>query len=110
MALVWAYLLNRFMGTLPLLGPGTDLGALILCAGLLAGSRDALMKYRQRAGRLLDPVAEKGSLGYPMTNGIDHHGGGGAPSRPRPESKPETKAVAPAKPIEAKSKEGVASK
>ena len=109
-ALVWAYSLNRFMGTIPLLGLGTDLGVLILCAGLLTGSRDALMKYRQKAGRLLGPVAEKGSLGNPMTNGIDHHAGGGAPSKPRPESKPEGKTVAPMKPEDAKNKGDAASK
>ena len=108
-ATIWAYLLNRFMESLPLLGPGTDLGVLILCAGLLAGSRDTLTKYRQKMAVILSPVAEKGSLGDPMTNGMDHHGGG-APSKPRPESKPESKTVAPVKPVEAKSKGGAASK
>lgn len=58
-ATVWAYLPNRIMGTLPLLGPGTDLGVLILCAVLLAGLRDTLTKYRQKLGRVLDPVAQK---------------------------------------------------
>jgi hypothetical protein len=87
-AIVWAYGMNRFYETLPLLGMGTDLGVLILCAVLLAGSRDTLTKYRQKLGRVLGPVAEKDSEGDAMTNGADHHAGGGA-SKPNPESKPE---------------------
>lgn len=92
-AVLWAYGMNRFYGTLPLLGPGTDLGVLILRAVLLAGSRDTLTKYRQRLGRVLGPVAEKGLKGDPMTNGADHHAGGAA--KPSAEAKPETVAAKP---------------
>jgi hypothetical protein len=56
---VWVYLLNRFMQTLPLLGPGTDLAVFILCAVLLTGSRDCVSKYRRKLGRVLGPIAEK---------------------------------------------------
>jgi hypothetical protein len=95
-AILWAYGMNRFYGTLPLLGPGTDLGVLILGAVLLAGSRDTLTKYRQRLGRVLGPVAEKGLKGEVMTNGADHHAGGA--SKPTTESKPQTAAAKPEQP------------
>jgi hypothetical protein len=52
-AIMWAYLINRWIGTLPLLGLGTDLGVLILSAVLLTGARDALMKFRKKIGRVL---------------------------------------------------------
>ena len=107
-AIIWAYLLNRYMKTLPLLGFGTDLGALILCTGLLAGARDSLAKYRKKLGRVFGSVAEKDAWGDSMTNGADHHGSGAA--KPHPESKPEGKTVAPVKPDDAKSKGGAASK
>jgi hypothetical protein len=58
-ALLLAYGLNRFAGTLPFLGVGTDLGMLVLLAVLFAASRDALAKYYTRTGRLVGHVAEK---------------------------------------------------
>jgi hypothetical protein len=51
-AVVWAYLIHRVLRTSPLLGLGTDIGMLILCAVLFAGSRDALAKYRNRSRQL----------------------------------------------------------
>src|ERR1044072_6418789 len=39
-SVVWAYSINRLMHTSSLLGIGTDLGVLVLCATLFAGSRD----------------------------------------------------------------------
>lgn len=59
LAIVITYLPNRLIGTLTLLGPATDLAVLILCAGLFAGSRDALTKYSVRTSRLIGKVAEK---------------------------------------------------
>ena len=53
MAILWAYLVNRILATSPLLGPGTDLGVLVLCAVLFVGSRDALLKYYARTGKLV---------------------------------------------------------
>lgn len=52
-AVTWAYLVNRILKTSPLLGIGTDLATLILCAVLLAGARDSLQKYRQRISQLV---------------------------------------------------------
>ena len=57
--ILFAYLVNRFLHTSMLLGFGTDLGVLILCAVLLAGSRDALSKYRHRSHQLAAKVVEK---------------------------------------------------
>jgi hypothetical protein len=82
LALVFAYGLNRFSGTLPFLGPGTDLGMLILVAVLFAASRDALAKYYTRTARLVGQVAEKAARGDPMYNGNDHGGGGGSDAKP----------------------------
>jgi len=108
-AIVWAYGVNRFTRTLPLLGVGTDLAALILCFVLFVGSRDALTKYYTRTSRLLGPIAEKDFQGKTMTNG-NHHDpvGGGSSPRPRPEqtspakqevtTKPEQPSQAEAKP------------
>jgi hypothetical protein len=53
-AIVWAYIVHRVMKTSALLGPGTDLGVVILCAVLFAGSRDTLAKYRGRVHQMLD--------------------------------------------------------
>jgi hypothetical protein len=52
-AVVWAYVINRLFGSSQLLGPGTDVGVLILCAVLFAGSRDALAKYYQWSAQLI---------------------------------------------------------
>lgn len=59
LAVLWTYPIHRVMNTSPFLGVGTDLGVLILCAILFAGSRDSLAKYYQRAGQLVGDVAEK---------------------------------------------------
>lgn len=72
MAIVWSYSIHRAMQSSPLLGSGTDLGATILCAVLLAGARDALAKYYQRTSRLIGLVAEKDIEATAMTNG-NHH-------------------------------------
>lgn len=58
-AVIWTYAVNRIAGTLPLAGPATDLGIVILCFVLFAGSRDALAKYYDRTGSFLGEVAEK---------------------------------------------------
>jgi hypothetical protein len=52
-AVIWAYPIHRLLKTSPFLGVGTDLGALILCAVLFAGSRDALAKYYQRSHQVV---------------------------------------------------------
>lgn len=96
-AAVLLYPLNRASATLPYLGPGTDLGAILLCAILFAGSRDALAKYYQRTSRLVGSAAEKGLMGEDMTNGCHHDTGGGtapkgetaASTKPKPQ--PEVK-------------------
>ncbi len=89
-AVLWAYPMHRFMRTSPLLGMGTDLGVLILCAVLFAGSRDALAKYYSRTGRLIGQVAEKES--DVMTNGNHHEQEAGATSVSNATKKPERKA------------------
>jgi uncharacterized membrane protein YciS (DUF1049 family) len=76
---------------------GTDIGVILLCAGLFAGSRDALMKFRTRTSQLVKQVAEKDSKGDTMTNGADHNQGNGKTSdavpvikpTPRPQAAPE---------------------
>lgn len=83
-AVLWAYLINRILGTSPLLGIGTDLGVLTLCAILFAGSRDALRKYYVGIDRLLGQIAEKGIAGDSMTNGTHHPDNGGTATKPRP--------------------------
>lgn len=60
-AVLFAYLLNRLVGTSPLLGLGTDLATLILCAVLFLSSRDSLKKYYDRVSDLIGPIPEKGS-------------------------------------------------
>ena len=52
-AIILAYSLIRWTGTFPLLGPGTDIAAVLLCVALFAGSRDALAKYYQRSSQLV---------------------------------------------------------
>lgn len=94
-AIVWSYSIHRSMKSSPLLGPGTDLGAIILCAVLFAGARDALAKYYERTSRLIGYVAEKGVDGDVMTNGnhIAETAGGGHDPNPAPkaQAKPETR-------------------
>jgi len=52
-AVVWTYSIHRWLRTDAILGFGTDLAVLILCAVLFAGSRDALTKYRNRSSQLV---------------------------------------------------------
>jgi hypothetical protein len=90
-AVVWTYGVYRILSISASLRPGTDIAVLILCIVLFAGSRDALSKYRNRCGQLVGSVALSNWTGEEMTNGIDHHSGGG-------KSKPATKANTPATP------------
>lgn len=57
-AIVWAYAINRWIGTSPLFGVATDVGVAILCAVLFAASRDALAKYYTRTSRLFGQSAQ----------------------------------------------------
>lgn len=98
-AVVWAYSIHRGLGTSPILGIGTDISVFVLCAALFAGSRDALLKYRNRSRRLIGETILPQTDGALMTNGIDHgHGGASKPQQPKPESKPEQTPAAPNKP------------
>jgi len=98
-ALLFAYILNRSLHTLPTLGLGTDLGVVILSLVLVAASRDALAKYYLRTSRLVGVAAEKGH--NKMFNGNDH--GGGSKATPKPDPKTGQKPPeAPAKPSPAK--------
>jgi hypothetical protein len=95
-AVAIAYLANRAALTSPLLGVGTDLGFLIVCAALFAGSRDALSKYYLRTNRLIGQTGKKGSAA--MTNGNQHDTGGGTTNKPRPDAKPQPKPETPRRP------------
>jgi hypothetical protein len=50
---LFAYLINRALGTLPLLGIVTDLGCVVVCGALFVASRDALTKYFSRTNDLI---------------------------------------------------------
>jgi len=89
-AIVWTYSLIRWAGTFPLLGPGTDLGVIVLSAGLFAGSRDALAKYYWRSTQLVGFVAEKQYFGENMTNGFHPEGGSKSSNQPK-DTKPQQK-------------------
>ena len=89
-AIVAAYGLNRMEGTWRLLGTGTDIGILLLCVVLFAGSRDALRKYYSRTGRLIGVIAKKGSAGDVMTNGNHHSQEAGAATPPPVETPPKS--------------------
>lgn len=98
-ATVWAYAMYRWLGTSAILGVGTDLGILILCAALFAGSRDSLLKYRSRNNQLVGQTILSHSNGDLMTNGIDHNqSGANKPQQPKPDIKPQQPTVAPDKP------------
>jgi hypothetical protein len=71
-AVLWAYGLNRWMGTVPFLGAGTDLGILVVLVVLFTASRDALAKYYTRTRRLLGDVATNETGDNIMFNGNDH--------------------------------------
>jgi hypothetical protein len=93
-AVAWSYSIHRWLRTSSLLRFGTDLGVLLLCAVLFAGSRDALAKYRTRINELKGQVSLIHSDGEPMTNGIDHNQGGAStpkPSASQSARKPSTK-------------------
>lgn len=92
-AVVWTYSVNRWFGTSPLLGLGTDLGVFILCAVLFVGSRDALAKYYQDSSQLLI-VAEKDLEGDDMTNGYHPEGG---KTSDKADTKAQTKPKSPKK-------------
>ncbi len=51
-AVIWSYTISRLFNTSYVLGFATDIGTLILCIVLFAGSRDALIKYRTRRSEL----------------------------------------------------------
>jgi len=97
-AAVFAYSVNRVLKTSPLLGIGTDLGVVIICAVLFAGSRDALSNYYAGTTRLVGQVAEK-DLGNDMTNGRGHDSVGCACApRSTPPMKSYDESQAPVKP------------
>jgi hypothetical protein len=102
-AVVWSYSIFRWLKTSSLLRFDTDVGVLILCAVLFAGSRDALSKYRGRSVQLIGQVTFNHSDGEVMTNGIDHNQGGGTSGKPPVEPKPETKPERTNKPKEIQS-------
>jgi len=93
-AVLWSYSIFRWLRMSSLLRSGTDIGVLILCGVLFAGSRDAISKYRERSRQLIGQSALIHSEGEIVTNGIDHHQGdsgrtGKPPVEPKPEAKPE---------------------
>lgn len=65
LAIIWAYGINRWLGTSPLLNVYSDLGVLMLCAALFVASRDALSKYFDRTSRLVGRTIRKGCEGDP---------------------------------------------
>lgn len=100
-AVAFAYSINRWLGTSPVFGIGTDACVLILCAVLFAGTRDTLTKYYARTSRLVGNVAEKGN--EIMINGNHHEGGSSESTKPRPETKPESKPQGSSKDVQNKS-------
>jgi hypothetical protein len=90
-ALIWAYAVHRTLSAPSHLRIGTDLGVLIVCVVLFAGSRDALRKYRMRSRQLDASFAFTNTDGEIVTNGIDHSQGNGdktAPGKAPTASKP----------------------
>jgi len=53
LAALWSYGLNRALGTLPYLDPGTDVGVAVVSLVLFIASRDALTNYYTRTSRLI---------------------------------------------------------
>lgn len=53
LAVLWAYAVNRALGTLPIFGAPTDAAALVLMLVLFAASRNALSNYYNRTRRLI---------------------------------------------------------
>lgn len=100
-AVVWAYAVRRSLTPSLFLRVPTDLGVVILCVVLFAGSRDALVKYRSRSSQLNERVALTDLEGEAMTNGIDHNQGNGDSSKrgidpKKTAGKPEGQAKPPA--------------
>lgn len=110
-AVLWAYGMNRFYGTLPLLGMGTDLGVFLLCSVLFVGSRDALSKYYIRTDRLVGQATEKDYGGAVMTNG-NHHAetAGGCTSPCSEKQQGQGKPGIPAKPQQVVAKDAKVAK
>jgi hypothetical protein len=101
-AVVWTYSIFRLLKASPHLGIGTDIGAVVLCAVLFAGSRDALWKYRGRTRQLVGEFIPRHLKGKPMTNGADHNqGNDGSSEKPPVQPKPTAKPALPAKPTSA---------
>jgi hypothetical protein len=94
-AVLTTYGLNRVLGTLPLLGPSTDVATVLLLVVLFLASRSALANYFARTSRLIGLTATDLEATN-MYNGNDHGGSGGQPkpteSKPQQEPKatPET--------------------
>jgi hypothetical protein len=108
-ALLVAYGLNRALGTLSLLGTGTDVAVLLMLAVMFAASRDALSKYYRRTELLIGEIRNAKTGDQSMYNGNDHTsgGGGGASTpKPRPENKPEPQPASPGKPSQPKDLKG----
>jgi hypothetical protein len=103
-AVVWAYLVHRVMGTSPFLSIGTDVSVLVLCLILFAASRDALAKYYSRTGRVIGHSEEAVLRGEAMYNGNHHEEESGASQRPKPAAKPAAKPPPAPKPQQEKGK------
>ncbi|HEY7119032.1 MAG TPA: hypothetical protein VH475_20750 [Tepidisphaeraceae bacterium] len=106
LALSFAYGVNRYFGTLPFLGPGTDLTVLVVIIVLFAASRDALAKYYTRTGLLVGRLADREFGDHLMQtyeyNGNDHGGSSDKPkAKPKPQQRP--KVPSETKPAEGKS-------
>jgi len=84
-AVIWTYLLYR-LSRASSLGFASDIGALMLCAALFAGSRDALTKYFARTDQLIGHVIETESEDD-MTNGCHHDQNGASASKKAAETK-----------------------
>lgn len=98
-AVVWSYCIHRLLGTAPRMSLATDVGVMILCAVLFAGSRDALSKHRERGRQLFGEGLSGDLRGLLMTNGADHNQGDGDKAKPSTPAKPKGKpAETPAKP------------
>jgi hypothetical protein len=72
LALLWAYGVNRALGTSPYFGLWTDISALVVVVVLFAASRDALVKYYTRTTLLLGAAGGNIEKGEDMFNGNDH--------------------------------------
>ena len=72
LALLFAYGVNRILGTSRIFGIGTDLAVLVVLLVLFVASRDALANYYTRTALLLGEIAEKENSGDTMFNGNDH--------------------------------------